>query len=73
VRESTRRQISIPGGYAYGYLWWINTGRHGGYLAQGYRGQTIEVFPRLSLVIVLTGVGADARPLIELLLDSIHG
>jgi CubicO group peptidase (beta-lactamase class C family) len=73
VRASTRRQISIPGGYAYGYLWWINTGRQRGYLAQGYRGQTIEVFPRLSLVIVLTGVGADPRPLIELLLDSIHG
>ena len=73
VRASTRRQISIPGGYAYGYLWWINTGPHGGYLAQGYRGQTIEVFPRLSLVVVLTGVGADPRPLIELLLDSIRG
>ena len=73
VRASTRRQISIPGSYAYGYLWWVNTGPHGGYLAQGYRGQTIEVFPRLSLVIVLTGVGADPRPLIAILLDAIRG
>jgi CubicO group peptidase (beta-lactamase class C family) len=72
VRASTRKQIAIPGGYAYGYLWWINTGPHGGYLAQGYRGQTIEGFPRLSLVIVLTGVGADPRPLTELLLRAIH-
>ena len=72
VRESTRRQISISGGYAYGYRWWINTGRHGGFLAQGHLGQTIEVFPRLSLVIVLTGVGADPRPLTRLLLDAIE-
>jgi CubicO group peptidase (beta-lactamase class C family) len=71
VRESTRTQIAIPGGYAYGYLWWVNTGPHGGFLAQGHAGQTIEVFPRLSLVIVLTGVGEDPRPLTRMLLRTL--
>jgi CubicO group peptidase (beta-lactamase class C family) len=73
VRASTRRQIAIPGGYAYGYLWWINTGPHGGFLAQGRDGQVIEVFPRLSLVMVMTGVGEDPRPLTRALLGAISG
>jgi CubicO group peptidase (beta-lactamase class C family) len=71
VRDSTRQLITVPGGAGYGYLWWINTGPHGGFLAQGYRGQTIAVFPRSSVVIVLTGVGADPRPLLRLLLDAL--
>jgi CubicO group peptidase (beta-lactamase class C family) len=74
VRESTRKQISIPGGYAYGYLWWIDTGPHGGYLALGYRGQTIAVFPRLALVVTTTGTDEAVRTkVLDAVLHSVDG
>jgi CubicO group peptidase (beta-lactamase class C family) len=57
IRESTTTQVSIPGGYAYGYLWWVNTGPHGGFAAQGYAGQMLAVYPRLGLVVAMTGAG----------------
>jgi CubicO group peptidase (beta-lactamase class C family) len=57
VRESTRTRVVIPGGYAYGYFWWVNTGPHGGFLAQGHAGQVVAVHPRLDLVVVITGSG----------------
>jgi CubicO group peptidase (beta-lactamase class C family) len=72
VRESTRRQIAIPDGYAYGYLWWVNTGPHGGFVALGFGGQSIAVFPRLDLVIVTTGGGTlDPRKVWTPLLRSV--
>jgi CubicO group peptidase (beta-lactamase class C family) len=72
VRESTSTQIAIPGGYAYGYLWWINTGRHKGFLAQGYAGQMVAVFPRLDLVLVMTAGGDyDRIELTQLLLAAV--
>ena len=61
VRRSTTRQASVPGGYAYGYLWWVNTGPSRGFLAQGYGGQVLAVFPRLDLVVVVTGSGSGDR------------
>lgn len=54
VRDSTKTQVAIPGGYAYGYFWWVNTGTDGGFEALGYAGQIVAVFPRLDLVIVTT-------------------
>ena len=57
VRASTKTVVTIPDGYAYGYLWWVNTGPHGGYAALGYGGQMVAVYPRLDLVIVTTGSG----------------
>jgi CubicO group peptidase (beta-lactamase class C family) len=77
VRESTRKQVAIPGGYAYGYLWWVNagplsTGSHEGFLAQGYAGQMVAVFPRLDLVIVMTGGGDyDRIEFLKLLLAAV--
>ena len=72
VRESTSKQIAIAGGYAYGYLWWINTGPHKGFLAQGYAGQVIAVFPRLDLVVVMTGGGDyDRIEVLGLLLHAV--
>jgi CubicO group peptidase (beta-lactamase class C family) len=72
VGDSTSEQIAIPGGYAYGYLWWINTGPRGGFLAQGYAGQMIAVFPRLDLVAVLTGGGQyDRLELVGLVLRAL--
>jgi CubicO group peptidase (beta-lactamase class C family) len=72
VRESTKRQIAIPGGYAYGYLWWVNTGPHGGFVAQGFGGQSVAVFPRIDLVIVTTGDGRlDPRVVWRSLLRSV--
>jgi CubicO group peptidase (beta-lactamase class C family) len=57
VRESTRTHVRIPHGYAYGYFWWVDTGPHSGFLALGYAGQTIAVFPKLGLVVTTTGGG----------------
>lgn len=61
VRDSTRTHVSIPGGYAYGYLWWVNTGSHKGFVAQGYAGQMLAVYPRLDLVVAMTGAGEFDR------------
>jgi CubicO group peptidase (beta-lactamase class C family) len=71
VRDSTREQIRVPGGGAYGYLWWIGRGADRGFAAEGFGGQEIAVVPRLSLVIVLTGVDLDPRPLTKLLLRAV--
>ena len=72
VRESTRKQVAVPGGFAYGYLWWINTGPHKGFLAQGYAGQMVADFPRLDLVVVMTGGGDyDRIELLRLLLRAV--
>jgi CubicO group peptidase (beta-lactamase class C family) len=57
IHTSTATQTSIPGGYAYGYLWWVNTGPHKGFLAQGARGQIVAVYPRYDVVIAITGAG----------------
>lgn len=57
VRESTRTHVKVPNGFAYGYFWWVNPGPHGGFLALGYAGQTIAVFPKLDLVVTTTGGG----------------
>jgi CubicO group peptidase (beta-lactamase class C family) len=73
VRESTTRHVSIPGGYAYGYLWWVNTGPHGGFAAQGFAGQVVAVYPRLDLVVVLTGGGSfDQTEALRLLLRAVR-
>jgi CubicO group peptidase (beta-lactamase class C family) len=73
IRRSTTTQVEIPGGYAYGYLWWVNTGPHGGFLAQGYAGQMIAVYPRLDLVVAVTGAGEfDQLGALRLLLRSVE-
>ena len=58
VRASTSTKVRVPNGYAYGYFWWVNPGPHGGFLALGYAGQTIAVFPKLDLVVTTTGGGS---------------
>lgn len=58
VRDSTSTKVRVPNGYAYGYFWWVNPGPHGGFLALGYAGQTIAVFPKLDLVVTTTGGGS---------------
>jgi CubicO group peptidase (beta-lactamase class C family) len=72
VRESTTMRAEIRGGYAYGYFWWVNTGPHGGFAAQGYAGQLVAVYPRLDLVIVMTGAGSfDQVGALRLLLRAV--
>jgi CubicO group peptidase (beta-lactamase class C family) len=71
ARDSTRAQIRVPGGGAYGYLWWVNRGPHDGFAAEGLGGQEIAVFPKRSLVIVLTGVNEDAQRVTRLLLRAL--
>ena len=71
VRESTSRQASVPGGLAYGYLWWLNTGPHGGFLAIGHAGQMIAVLPRLDMVVVTTASDEfDRTAVLKLLLRA---
>ena len=53
-------------GEHYGYLWWIKSfctksGCENSYLADGWGGQRIVVFPNLNVVVVLTG-GNYATP-----------
>ena len=72
VRESTSSQVRIPGGYAYGYLWWVNTGPHDGFLAQGYAGQALAVFPRDDIVVAISGAGGfDYRLVLDEVLRSV--
>jgi CubicO group peptidase (beta-lactamase class C family) len=72
IRESTTTKVRIPHGYAYGYFWWVNTGPHGGFLALGYAGQTIAVFPKLDLVVTTTGGGPfDLLAVLRLTLDAL--
>jgi CubicO group peptidase (beta-lactamase class C family) len=72
VRESTTTQVTIRGGYAYGYLWWVNTGPHGGFLAQGFAGQALAVHPRLDLVVAMTGSGGfDHREVLGTVLRAV--
>jgi CubicO group peptidase (beta-lactamase class C family) len=72
VRESTTTQAVIPGGYAYGYLWWVNTGPHRGFVAAGAAGQALAVYPRLDLVMAITGAGDfDRSEVLRLLLRSV--
>jgi CubicO group peptidase (beta-lactamase class C family) len=72
IHASTATQFSIPGGFAYGYLWWVNTGPHKGFLAQGARGQVVAVYPRYDVVIAITGTGDfDPRDVLGVLLRAV--
>jgi hypothetical protein len=50
----------------------VNTGPHGGFVAAGAAGQTLAVYPRLDLVIAITGAGDfDRSEVLRLLLRSV--
>jgi CubicO group peptidase (beta-lactamase class C family) len=72
VRASTAKQVSVPGGYAYGYLWWRDTRLRGAYEAVGYGGQLVAVFPRRGLVVVMTGndEGIDRAAIVKSVLRA---
>jgi CubicO group peptidase (beta-lactamase class C family) len=58
VREATSdQQFELdPGGYGYGYLWWVKDfGGHLTYAALGEGPQLLEVVPDLGLVVVAIG------------------
>jgi CubicO group peptidase (beta-lactamase class C family) len=58
VQRATRdQQYELdPGGYGYGYLWWVKTfGGHRTYAALGEGAQLLEVVPDLGLVVVALG------------------
>jgi CubicO group peptidase (beta-lactamase class C family) len=60
VEESTQRHASPSAEEGYGYQWWLTTYHSDStsvdsFCAAGWGGQRIEVFPRLGLVVVLTG------------------
>ncbi len=51
--------------YNYGFLWWLGEiGGHGMYMALGYAGQTIIVFPGLDMIVVTTA-RCDIPPGVE--------
>ncbi len=52
VKDSTRKHIKVGEGMDYGYQWWILAGQ--GYLANGWGGQQILVYPRQEAVVVFT-------------------
>lgn len=61
VRESLTYHTSGKGGWGelrnigYGYLWWLGEiGEHECFIALGYAGQFIIVFPELQLIVVTT-------------------
>jgi CubicO group peptidase (beta-lactamase class C family) len=56
VTESTQNQFEIfnkDGFSGYGYWWWL--AEDGSYLARGFGGQIISVYPELNMVVVFTG------------------
>jgi CubicO group peptidase (beta-lactamase class C family)/outer membrane lipoprotein-sorting protein len=65
VRESVEQSIGFPPSHAlqhfaesYGYQWWLGTyytKNAKAYMAAGFGGQFIVVFPELEMVVVLTG------------------
>ena len=58
----------------YGYLWWRYPGREDGYLAAGYGGQFVVVWPSADMLMVVTAIPASGdlglRPLAELVLAA---
>ena len=52
VRDSTRKYISATLQEGYGYQWWVDVS--GSYMALGYGGQSIQIFPKFDLIIVTT-------------------
>ena len=65
IRESMKKSIGFPPSHAlqhfaegYGYQWWLgtySTRNTKAYLAAGFGGQFIVVFPEIDMVVVLTG------------------
>ena len=49
IDQATSYQLNTGMGFGYGYLWWLPPGE--GYMAIGYGGQYIAVFPERNLVI----------------------
>jgi hypothetical protein len=60
VAEATHRQVEAPQHGAYGYQWWVDpTG--GSFSAAGFGGQSIQVYPRQDLVVVVSGAMNPAQ------------
>ena len=60
VEASTQEHVSLQQDVGYGYQWWLNTYRWerqsaDAFLAAGWGGQYIIVFPSLEMVVVFTG------------------
>jgi CubicO group peptidase (beta-lactamase class C family) len=73
VRTATRSFTVVGPDVGYGYGWWVVSRRPRGFVALGYGGQEIAVFPQQRLVVVLTG--ADSRRehvLYGLVLPALH-
>ena len=77
-RATTDRQFSLdPGGYGFGYLWWVSdVGGHRALSGLGEGQQLLEVVPDLDLVVVALGdvepaFGQDGSMLQDALNDSL--
>ena len=57
VRRSTRAHTRVRRGLSYGYGWWV---RPDSYLASGYLGQVVAVYPKRDEVVVVTASREDA-------------
>jgi CubicO group peptidase (beta-lactamase class C family) len=65
IRESVENSIKLPSSHSlqyfaenYGYQWWLGTfftKNTKAYMAAGFGGQFIAVFPEMKMVVVLTG------------------
>ena len=76
VRESTTRHVTgLPGGWDYGYQWWITT-RAGTeiWAGRGFGGQLLLVIPSRDIVAVVNSwnvFGSPARPIFEPLVTAL--
>ena len=77
VEASTQEHVSLQQDVGYGYQWWLNTYRWerqsaDAFLAAGWGGQYIIVFPSLEMVVVFTGGNyVDEVPVEEILVEYI--
>lgn len=58
VQQATTAHFSTPGGWSYGYQWWVSQ-QLGIYSARGHYDQAIYVVPEADLVVVFTANIAD--------------
>jgi CubicO group peptidase (beta-lactamase class C family) len=62
VREARRAHARVTSRLSFGYDWWILSPPFFGYAALGAGGQALFVFPRLDLLVLVTGA-AEKSPL----------
>lgn len=60
VDDASQSYVSVDGSMKYGYQWWVYP-ELGAFVAQGYLGQNIWVFPKHDMVVVFTSTLAELQ------------